>query len=128
VSRRHASSTPAARDHGHAAAGGGGEREGAAMIEEGRRMKLLPKPSADVVPFPLTRRRHFIEKTATRFLSVPIKTADKLLGATIGRAAETMLRHGVQRDLVEHECRNLEDAIRDEYWRQAFLRSDDGVA
>jgi hypothetical protein len=83
-------------------------------------------PTYAVVPFPQVRRRRFIVKTAARLLTVPAKTGEKLLAATLQQQAATMTRKGVPADLVECERRNLECAIRAELWR--VILAPDGVA
>jgi hypothetical protein len=76
-----------------------------------------------VIPFPQTRRHPFILRTAARLSGVPAKTGEKLLAALWQQSA-AMARKGISRDLVEHECRKLECAIRAELWRRVLLPDD----
>jgi hypothetical protein len=79
-----------------------------------------------IIPFPQARCRRFIMKTAARLLSVPAKTGEKLLLATLRQQAAVMARKGVPPDLIERERRKLESAIRTELWRA--LLAPDGIA
>jgi Family of unknown function (DUF6074) len=88
--------------------------------------KPPPKRPAAIVPFPPARRRRFIVKTAVRLVSVPAKTAEKLLAATLQQQATAMARKGVPPDLIERERRKLECAIRAELWRA--ILAPDGIA
>jgi Family of unknown function (DUF6074) len=81
-----------------------------------------------LIPFPQIRRRRFIMKTVARLISVPAKTAEKLLTAALKQQAEVMARKGIPAAVIERETRSLESAIRTELWRQVLLRPDDGVA
>ena len=72
---------------------------------------------AEIVPFPLTRRRNFIQRHAARIAAAPAKTGEKLLAHQIRQQAATLSRKGVPADAVERECKALETAIRAELWR-----------
>jgi hypothetical protein len=91
--------------------------------------KPSPKRPAAIVPFPLARRPRLIVKTAARLVSVPAKTAEKLLAATLQQQARAMTRKGVPPNLIERERRKLECAIRAELWRIVMMSpAPDGVA
>ena len=72
---------------------------------------------AEIVPFPLTRRRAFISRHAARIADAAPKTGEKLLAHQIRQQAAALARKGVAADIVERECRALEAAIRAELWR-----------
>ena len=80
-----------------------------------------------IVPFPQTRRRRFIARTAARLASAHAKTAEKLLVATLNQQAQAMARKGIPRHLIERERRNLESAIRTELWHRVLLLPDDAA-
>jgi hypothetical protein len=81
-----------------------------------------------LIPFPQIKRRRFIMKTVARLVSVPAKTAEKLLAAALKQQAAVMARKGIPAAMVERESRSLENAIRAELWRLILLRPGDGVA
>ncbi len=72
---------------------------------------------AEVVPFPLTRRRAFIRRQAARIADAAPKTGEKLLAHSLRQQAATMTRRGIAEGIIERECRALECAIRAELWR-----------
>ncbi len=72
---------------------------------------------AEIVPFPLTRRRAFIRRQAARIADVAPKTGQKLLANAVRLQATTMAKRGIGPDVVERECKALECAIRAELWR-----------
>jgi hypothetical protein len=101
------------------------------------RQNLRYRPSSDgpspdggckLIPFPQVRRRRFVTRHAIRMASLPRKTAEKILAATLRQQAAAMTRKGIPPAVVERENRSLENAIRAELWRQVILRPDDGVA
>jgi hypothetical protein len=79
---------------------------------------------AVVIPFPQTRRRPFIIRTATRVSGAPVKTGEKLLAAVLRQQSAAMTRKGISRELIQRECQTLECAIRAEIWRRAPLPDD----
>jgi Family of unknown function (DUF6074) len=78
---------------------------------------------AMVVPFPAIRRRRFIAKTAARLAEHSSVTAEKMLAAAIRQQAAAMGRKNVAPELIERECRALENAIRAALWH-AVLTPD----
>ncbi len=67
---------------------------------------------ADIVPFPLSRRRNFVARQAVWFAEQRLHAAEVNLGRQLRIQRETLMRRGVDHHLVEAECRALESAIR----------------
>jgi hypothetical protein len=77
--------------------------------------------TAVVIPFPLTRRREFIRRHASRMAALPVAAAEKHLAYQLRVQAETMERRGIAPDLIGPQVRWLETAIRCELWRATIL-------
>ena len=73
-----------------------------------------------IVPFPQTRRRRFIVKTAARLASAPHKTAEKLLAATLKQQCAAMTRKGVNPEPIQREHLALEFALGAELSRRVL--------
>jgi Family of unknown function (DUF6074) len=67
---------------------------------------------ATVIPFPRTRNRAFVRKHAARMLDLRPDTAEKHLAYQLRVQRETMIRRGIDRDVVKQHVRDLELAIR----------------
>jgi Family of unknown function (DUF6074) len=69
--------------------------------------KARYEQSSDVecklIPFPQVKRRRFVTRNAIRLTTVPHKTAEKLLAATLRQQAEAMARKGIPAAVVERE-------------------------
>ena len=76
--------------------------------------------TAQVIPFPSTRRREFIRRHASRMAALPAM-AEKHLAYQLRVQAETMERRGIAPDLIAAQVRGLESAIRCELWRVTIL-------
>jgi hypothetical protein len=76
--------------------------------------------AAKVVPFPSTRRVHFVRRQATSMLSRPPGEAELYLQAAVRRQRATFERKGVAGDLIESDARALEAAIRVAVWRSVL--------
>lgn len=81
---------------------------------------------AEVLPFPISKRRPFIEKQARWFAEQQHETAERQLAAQLNLQRQTMLKRGVASDLVDAEIVAAEGAIRATVWRILLL--DGGVA
>jgi hypothetical protein len=80
--------------------------------------------NAIIVPFPITKRRDFIKRNATRIAEAQPKTAEKLLAHAINIQSGTMVRRGIDPELVAHQARAFEAAIRAELWRLIIREGD----
>jgi Family of unknown function (DUF6074) len=68
--------------------------------------------TAEVLPFPATRRVGFIRKMAAVLATYSREGAEKTLAVRLDTARSVMLRKGIAPDVVEREVRALELAIR----------------
>jgi hypothetical protein len=76
---------------------------------------------AEMLVFPLHRRVGFIRKHAAFFLSHHPAAGEKSLQAQLDIQRSTLLRRGIEPELVELEITQLEGAIRAEAWRRTFF-------
>ena len=67
---------------------------------------------AEVIPFPLTRRRAFIAKQAGHAAEMHPDAATRYVQHQVKVQRDTMLRKGVAEEVIEHELRCMELAIR----------------
>jgi hypothetical protein len=73
--------------------------------------------TGQLVPFPLTRRRAFIQRNAERLTNATPITAEKLLAHAVQQQADVMTRRGFDPSVIARETRGFENAIRAEVWR-----------
>lgn len=81
---------------------------------------------AEVVPFPRVRDRRYAVRHARRMAMLPEKTAEKHLAHQLNIQVETMLKRGIDPELIEQERAALELAVRIELRR--ITLSSGGVA
>jgi hypothetical protein len=81
---------------------------------------------AELIPFPLTRRRVFIRRNAERIASAARNTAEKLLAHAIQQQVDVMTRRGIEPSAIAREIRWFEQAIRAEVWRLMFFSPQRG--
>jgi hypothetical protein len=72
---------------------------------------------AEIVPFPLIRRRGYIRRQAARIAEASPMTGEKLLAHAIRQQIATMERRGISGGSIAEQARALECAIRAELWR-----------
>ncbi|MFN9438451.1 MAG: DUF6074 family protein [Brevundimonas sp.] len=72
---------------------------------------------AQVLPFPLTARRRFIERQASVSLGMKAESGERHIVRTVEQQRDILLRKGVAPELVERECAELESAIRAALWK-----------
>jgi hypothetical protein len=75
---------------------------------------------AEIVPFPLARRRLLVTKCARRMLELDATTADEHLQRQLQVQADTMGRRGIAVDLIDRQLKSMESAVRAEIWRAMF--------
>jgi hypothetical protein len=66
----------------------------------------------DVVPFPIARRREFIARQADYAAGMRPAAAERYIQRQITVQRESMTRKGVREELIAHELRCFEIAIR----------------
>jgi hypothetical protein len=74
--------------------------------------------TAAIVPFPLTRRRKFIARQVNRASKLNEAASEKHILGQLKIQADVMRRRGIEEDLVAHELKCMESAI-----RSALLRA-----
>lgn len=72
---------------------------------------------ADVIPFPLARRRPLIRKQADLFTRHAPRAAENVLCHALETQRAALLRKGCDDRAVDAEIQALEGAIRAEVWR-----------
>jgi len=66
---------------------------------------------ANVVPFPVARRREFVRRHAERMAAMPTTWGRKHLERQLQIQCETMQPRGIAPDVIAKERRDLENAI-----------------
>lgn len=79
--------------------------------------------TAIVVPFPLTRRPHFIRKQARRVAELSPAAGERHIAAQIKVQRDALMRKGVNAELVKRETVQLESAIRAAIWAAVLTPS-----
>jgi hypothetical protein len=72
---------------------------------------------AEVIAFPLVRRRDLIMRQAQWFAEQSRSAAEKNLRRQVHVQRETLLRRGIPPETVEQQCAEMEAAIRAAAWR-----------
>lgn len=65
-----------------------------------------------VIPFPLARRRHMIERQARYASELSVDAADRHIQQQIKIQADAMRRRGIDENLIERELKSMGTAIR----------------
>ena len=72
---------------------------------------------AEVLPFPVVRRRDYVRRQAARMAELSDAAAENHLRAQLSLQAKTMAKKGISSAIIERELRSLEVAIRVLLWR-----------
>jgi hypothetical protein len=75
------------------------------------------RPKTQLIPFPLGRRRAFVERLAEQVIARPAAAGEAHLLQQIRRQGEILRRKGISEKLIERELRALTAAVRAELWR-----------
>jgi len=76
-----------------------------------------PQPmTAEIVPFPATRRVAFIGRMARLLATYRPEAAERTLNAQLDAQYTAMLRRGIPSSMADREVRALELAIRARLW------------
>jgi len=75
-----------------------------------------PMATAEIVPFPASRRIGIIRNMACMMASYRPVAAERTLRARLDATGTAMLRRGLSAEVVEREIRSLELAIRARLW------------
>jgi Family of unknown function (DUF6074) len=71
----------------------------------------------EVIPFPLTRRRAFIERQAARVAELNRDAGERHIAHQLEVQAASMKRKGVAEGRIDVELRCMERAVRASLWR-----------
>jgi hypothetical protein len=82
---------------------------------------------ARVIPFPFKYRHDFVHRQARYMATIRPAAAEQHLQRQLKTQRETLAKKGVDQDLIEHEMRWLEGAIRGALW-YAVITPDGGGA
>jgi uncharacterized membrane protein YukC len=72
--------------------------------------------SAAILPFPVTRRRVFIERQAVRAAELDANAAESYINYQIQLQREAMQRRCIDADVIDNEMAAMERAIRNALW------------
>jgi hypothetical protein len=78
--------------------------------------------TAEIVPFPLARRRSFVERHARIIAGMRADAGERYLQRQLLIQFDTLERKGVACDVIERECLALASAIRAAIWKAILLR------
>jgi hypothetical protein len=81
---------------------------------------------ASVIPFPIARRRSFIERQAVRAAELNPDAGERHIRAQVDLQIRAMRRKGIPDDLIAAEARIMENAIRAALWH-AVMRPGGGL-
>jgi hypothetical protein len=76
--------------------------------------------TATVVPFPLARRIDLIRRQAEYALCLKPESAERHIERQIQCQADALRRRGVSDDIIAHELKGMEAAIRAAMWHAVF--------
>lgn len=82
--------------------------------------------TAELLPFPIVRRRELVDRIAAQMLARPADVAEKHLRAQIRCQAAAMRRRQIAEPLIAEQTRGFEAAVRAALWRQVLM--PDGAA
>lgn len=68
--------------------------------------------SAKIVPFPLAKRRQLIARQARYAAALSTDAAERHIAQQLPTQADAMRRKGVELNLIQHELKSMETAIR----------------
>lgn len=77
--------------------------------------------TAEVVPFPLARRRAFIERHARIIAGMRADAGERYLHRQLLIQFDTLERKGVACDVIEREVLSLQSAIRAALWKAVLM-------
>ncbi len=72
---------------------------------------------AEMLPFPLARRRAFVRRHAEIALGYDADAGERHIQRQVREQTATLLRKGVAEELAEAQGKSLDAALRAELWR-----------
>lgn len=88
------------------------------------RGRATARTTAEVVPYPSTRRVGLIRKLARLMARYSADAGDRTLAARLDVQRTALLRRGLPPNVVEREMRALELAVRAELWAVVMRGGD----
>ena len=82
------------------------------MSRQADLFESAPPAGAEILPFPLQRRRALILRCALRMSELSAKGAENHLAAQIRKQRETLQRRGIATAVIDREVSALESAVR----------------
>jgi hypothetical protein len=73
-----------------------------------------------VVPFPLSKRRSFIARQAKRAAALNAAACERHIALQIEIQRDTLLRRGVEENILRRELKGMEASIRAALWEIIF--------
>ncbi len=87
-------------------------------VDRTLRRRTQPAPKrAKMIPFPIGRRRSFVERLAAQIAARPGHAGEAHLQQQLKRRGEVLRRKAMPESLIERELRALTATIRAELWR-----------
>jgi hypothetical protein len=80
--------------------------------------------SGTVIPFPLARRRAFIDRHARLIATMRLEVGERYLDRQLSIQAENLRRKGIPSETIDREVASLGAAIRAAMWQAAWMRGD----
>jgi hypothetical protein len=77
-----------------------------------------------VIPFPLARRRAFVDRHARLISTMRPEAGERHLDRQLSIQAENLRRKGIPSETIEREVAALGAAIRAAMWQAAWMRGD----
>jgi hypothetical protein len=79
--------------------------------------------TCEIIPHPLTKRT-IVQKLARELYAYRPETAERRLAAHLNCERQSMRRQGVTTDLIEHQIRAFERAVRAALWQLTLYGGD----
>jgi Family of unknown function (DUF6074) len=94
------------------------------MVSKMARPKSIAKTTgtAKIIPYPLARRRVFVERHARIIASMDADAGERYLQRQLLIQFDTLERKGVACDVIEREVLSLRSAIRAAVWKAVLMR------
>jgi hypothetical protein len=93
-------------------------------IEQPSSGVIFAAQSGTVIPFPLARRRAFIDRHARLISTMRPEVGERYLDRQLSIQAENLRRKGIPLETIEREVAALGAAIRAATWQAAWVRGD----
>lgn len=77
-----------------------------------------------IVPFPLARRRRYIQRQAEVIAGMKSEPGDRYLQRQLEQQSGVLERRGIARGPIEREIKSLERAIRNALWAAVLKPGD----